>query len=206
MNNFLKAPLRYLILRTESGRLIWLHDILITFFLVILITAPFAIITNANFLHREGFLDKIGNFSSVLTGFYVAGLVAVATFPRQRNGLDAVIEFGKIKVSTDEGWNYLTRREYICSLFGYLSTLSLTVTVFSIISTIISSSISNFNEFQFYLFSYIVSIDRIFIRFILIIFINIPICHLAVSTFRGLYYLIDRMYAQSPTIPPKPDD
>lgn len=206
MKRFLEAPLRYLRLRSEAGRLIWLQDVFATLALVVIVTAPFVLVGKANFIHKDGFVDKIGSFSSVLTGFYVAGLVAVATFPRQKNGLDAVINFGKIKLSTNDGWEFLTRREYICSLFGYLSTISLCLTVFSIISIIITSSLPNFSFVKFELLSYNVSIDRRFIRLIVMISVNIPICHLAVSTFRGLYYLVDRMYAQSPIIKSKIDE
>ncbi|WP_311270999.1 hypothetical protein [Sphingobium sp. WCS2017Hpa-17] len=206
MESFLAAPLRYLRLRSETGRLIWLQDIFATFVIVTIVTVPFIIVSKANFIHKDGFVDKIGSFSSVLTGFYVAGLVAVATFPRQKNGLDATINYGKIKVATKEGWEYLTRREYICSLFGYLSTISLCITVFSIIAIIITSSMPSFSIVKFESLSYTVKIDRRFIRFLIMIIVNIPICHLAVSTFRGLYYLIDRMYAQSPVIKDKPED
>ena len=197
-----KIPFRYLTLKDENGKFLIRNDVPYLFLFILSISTPFIFLPNANFFHSDGFLDRVGDFSSVLTGFYVAGLIAVATFARRLHGLDGIIQIGKIKFrhKKSEEPEFLTRREYVCSMFGYLSVLSLGLTITTIALVIISDAIPDFYKVNFQVYNLNMSLHRSVVRAIFIIFFSIPLGHLAVTTFRGLYYLVDRLYAEQPKI------
>jgi hypothetical protein len=74
--------------------------------------------------YPNGFIDRLLTLTSALTGFYVAALVAAATF--NHPDLDNVIKSGPIALITkdSDGHNiseFLTRREFICTIFSYLA-------------------------------------------------------------------------------------
>lgn len=210
--------MRYLSLRGASGWPIIIHDIIPTGTTSILISAPFLIVKTTNYFHKDGFLDKFGTFSSVLTGFYVAGLVAVATFSMRFSALDEKMENGpvflwsKIEHIRELGLNEknydinkrsLTRREYLCHLFGYLATLSMILTLVTIVTIIVAQGVElpiavNISR------SLYVPLDLF--RAAFIIGFSIPISHLVTTTTRGLFYLVDRLYDKKPKILPKPSN
>lgn len=75
-------------------------------------------------------LDKITvsccNILTILPGFYIAALAAIATF--QAETMDTPLEGHKAYLCSREGEekkHNLTRRRFLCLLFGYLSFLSL---------------------------------------------------------------------------------
>jgi hypothetical protein len=201
-------PLRYLRLKTEKGWRLWMSDIPAAVAVGLLLSCPYMLIDQSNFFHKDGFLDKIGTFSSVLTGFYVAGLVAVATFPRNEAGLDKTIEVGKIKVSVEEGEEdeYLTRREYVCSMFGYLAFSSLLITAFSIVAVTTSDGLSVVGDYQWNYERLTIFISKSWLRGLAIGSCSVALGHVFATTVRGLYYLIDRIYAFAPTPLPRKDD
>lgn len=203
MERVLNAPFKYLRLRDDNGGLLFFHDFIFSIITILVLTVPFLLFGDASYFAKDGFLDKIAAFCSVLTGFYVAGLVAVATFPIQKSGLDSEIIVGKIKWMTDEGWEYLSRREYVCALFGYLAAISLLITFTSIIIVTVRQSIIVPENINININN--VVIEKFYIKIFVIFLCNIPISHLISSTVRGLYYLMDRIYVQTPQILPKKD-
>lgn len=192
-------PLRYLWLRNENESTIIWSDIAWVLFLSFCISAPFIIIPEANYFGVDGFLDRFGAFSSVLTGFYVAALVAVATFS-MHGDLDQPIKIGKVyRKSENSVLIPLTRREYVCYIFGYLAFISLALSIFSIImvvvaqpSAIILKSILSDRVAD--------SVAKIWVPGVALSMINIVIAHMIVTTCRGLIYLIDRLYIRTPKI------
>ncbi|RSU77403.1 hypothetical protein BRX37_05975 [Sphingomonas sp. S-NIH.Pt3_0716] len=201
-------PLRYLSLRGENGFPIWWRDIFLILLFLLGISIPFIIKNNANFFHKDGFIDKVGTFSSVLTGFYVAGLVAVATFAHQVNGLDKTIEVGRIKYPHKKGEDaeFLSRRQFVCSMFGYLAFLSLIITLASIVIVIVADANPKVEDASFSFSDWRVDIDKNYMRGVSIILFNIPVASLTITTLHGLYYLIDRLYAVSPSLLPLKDE
>lgn len=195
--NVLLSPLTYLNLKNSSGARSARRDIVACFFITILISLPFVLISGTNFFHADGFLDRIGNFLSVLTGFYVAALIGVASFRTDLTDLDKPIVTGPIYApSAIIGEDFpLTRREYVCYMFGYLSFMSL---ILSLVSIVTLSAISGREQLLF-VFSFI-GIKYAFIRSVSVILFTIPISSLCVTTIRGLYYLIERLYYQEPSI------
>lgn len=198
-------PLGYLSLEDESGKRLFLRNLLFLFIMVVIISVPF-IFLDSNYFGDKGFLDRFGDFAGVLTGFYIAALVGVATFASSVGDLDEEIEIGRIRrpirshnsKSTDV--EFLTRRQYVCSMFGYLSFVSLFLSVCAIIIVVIAPPLNSlindyFSQKSKMLITYGVS-------FLIVIF-NVIFSHLFITTCHGLYYLIDRLYAEKPKILPK---
>src|ERR1700730_2621647 len=90
-------PLRYFALVNNEKRHIHLcPSIVIAFFLAL----PFIAMPGAPFFSPNGFLDKLLTLLSCLTGFYVAALVAAATFSHP--DLDKTITAGPIALVTKD--------------------------------------------------------------------------------------------------------
>lgn len=203
MNYFL-YPLRYLKLVDEHGRALYRRDALLLIALTLILSLPF-IATDANFFSQSGFLERVGSFSSVLTGFYVAALVAVATFAVQSADLDKEITVGRItypESKYEDSFN-LTRREYVCAIFGYLAFASLLISILSILFVVIANpALKLLRKVSTYM-NLPQQIYETFIPGVLVIILCAVISHMIVTTGHGLYYLIDRMYARTPKTLPK---
>ncbi|MBS0274481.1 MAG: hypothetical protein JSR55_08775 [Proteobacteria bacterium] len=193
-------PLTYLSLTNSEKRHI---DLWPTLAFALVIALPFILISHSNFFHDGGFLDKLLLLTSALTGFYVAALVAVATFPNA--DMDKVITVGAItrKVKGADGKpdeEHLTRREFSCAIFGYLAFSALMISVVSVVSVSLSETID----------SALRSIPRIGVIFtdsyiayprgVLIAIYALAASHLVVVTCLGLYYLTGRVYRRDPQV------
>jgi hypothetical protein len=204
--NMFAFPLRYLSLESERGRRLYWLDAGSIAAVTILTSAPFIAFDQANFFHKDGFVDKVGTFSSVLTGFYVAGLVAVATFARDTTGIDKVIEVGRVRMPIKgREPEYLTRREYVCSMFGYLAFVSMALTIASIVCVTALGTNLFFKGLWFHFNAEVTHLSASPIRAAVIIFFNLALSSLLVTTVRGLYYLIGRLYDRAPTPLPRDD-
>jgi len=201
----LAFPIRYLRLQTVRGGKLWVRDLPASVVVGIILSLPYLFLSMSNYFHKDGFVDKVGTFSSVLTGFYIAGLLAVATFPRNEAGLDKPIEVGKIVLPRgDNGEDeYLTRREYVCAMFGYLAFISLLITVASIVLVTTSESLDSIHDLTFSIRGRDFVILKSHTRDTMLSISGIIIGHVFITTVRSLYYLIDRIYAVVPTPLPR---
>src|SRR5690349_14365686 len=86
-------PLRYFRLDNEEKRRV---DFWGTLVLAVCIAAPFILIPRAPFFQAGGFLDKLLVLTAALTGFYVAALVAAATFAHP--DLDRPMKTGAVTI------------------------------------------------------------------------------------------------------------
>ncbi|MGQ2906769.1 MAG: hypothetical protein ACT6QU_02330 [Aliihoeflea sp.] len=184
-------PLRYLALKNEARqRLIW-RDAIPVVLLATALSLPFWL-SPANFFGPSGFVDRFGAFAGVLTGFYIAALVGVASFSGALQGLDEVMQFGQVFVREDGEDRALTRREYVTAMFGYLSLLALSLS-FSAILMVVSADV-------------IRAWVPLWVGDISLSIFLVATSHMVVTTFHGLYYFIDRLYDAPATIPPKSDE
>jgi hypothetical protein len=123
-------PLRYFRLVNDEKRHL---DLWPTLLLAIILAVPFIFLPDTPFFHKDGFLDKLLILTSALTGFYVAALVAAATFTHP--DLDKVFKVGSVTLVThDHGQKileHLTRREFVCMIFGYLAFSSFLISLFA---------------------------------------------------------------------------
>ncbi len=199
-------PLRYLRLENAYGSYLVRRDTLPTLLLMLILCAPFIIIGGTNYFHKDGFVDKLSAFSGVLTGFYVAALIAVATFSPKLEGLDVPITQGEIRqprAPDSEKGDLLTRREYVCYMFGYLAFVSLILSISCIMTVVISPG---FGDFGFPIAAGLASMDipHGLMRAVAICAVSLPLSSLAITTVRGLYYLVERLYAEAPQIDEEP--
>lgn len=198
------SPFKYLRLRNERGTRLFFRDFGAIFLLAAVFSAPFIFFEQVNFSRAAGFVDKMGSLASVLAGFYIAALVAVGSFSASIGDLDKEITNGKIYLTPNDDTS-LTRREYICAIFGFLSFLALLLAVLSAfiliisppISTAISGATINLRGDEIDIFS--------ILRVASIIGYSAIVSAMIVTTFYGLYYLTDRIYEKSGEILPKDD-
>ncbi|MBX5268620.1 hypothetical protein HJB99_08005 [Rhizobium sp. NLR17b] len=204
--NILTYPLGYLRLKDADGRYLYRRNLLALVALTAIVSAPF-IIANANFFGDKGFLDRIGSFSAVLTGFYIAALVGIASFSTAIGDLDEEILVGPISREAANGEpENLTRRQYVCALFGYLSFVSLIISLGSILLIVLGGASTDvlmlFAEFP----RLAALADTItgLIRVGVVIICSLVISHMFITTCHGLYYMIDRLYHKEAQILKKP--
>lgn len=205
-NRIIFTPLRYLRLRDGKGRFLLTRNLVATLALTALLSVPFLAVSTSNYFHKDGFIDKLGSFSSVLTGFYVAGLLAVATFSAKLGDLDTPMDVGPAilpKSAPDEEDVKLTRREYVCTLFGYLAFLSLFITLVSITIVILTSGMPAVTGFDVSIGNRMLYVPREALRALPILLFALLAAHLAVVTCHALYYLMDRLYARKPELLPE---
>lgn len=186
-------PLRYFLLKNPEKKKI---DLWPTLIMGALLLGLFRIGPGANFFGSGGFLNNIINLTSSLTGFYVTALVAAATF--NHPDLDKIIERGKIYlISYDDRGNKqedaLTRREFSCIIFGFLSFSTMAFTIAAASAMPIAQSIPK-----------PLLIDGFDIRWLLslpaILLMSCWISHIFSVTLLGIYYLMERMYRFEPRI------
>ena len=140
-------PLRYFALyNAEKSKL----DTWPTLIFTILLSFPYIISENSSFFLAGGFIDKILPLTSALTAFYVAALVGVATFSNE--SLDKPITLGSIYfIEKDEKGDpekeFLTRREFACIIFGYLSFLALIFSITGALSITVDMKIGDIKFF-----------------------------------------------------------
>lgn len=198
----LLSPFKYLRLRSERGTRLFFRDFWAIFFLAGVFSAPFILFDQVNFSRAAGFVDKMGSLASVLAGFYIAALVAVGSFSASIGDLDKEITNGKIYLTADEDTS-LTRHEYICAIFGFLSFLALFLAVLSAFIVIISPPISSaISDISFNLKDMEIEIIQ-FLRVVSIVGYSVIVSAMIVTTFYGLYYLTDRIYEKSGEILPE---
>ncbi|VXD07763.1 conserved membrane hypothetical protein [Sphingomonas sp. T1] len=194
-------PLFYLRLRDVSGVHIVRRDIIAMFVVTAILCTPFILLPQANYFLKDGFLDKVATFSAVLIGFYVAALIAIATLSSSFADLDRIITSGVIRKPPVDGvkGDKLTRREYVCYMFGYMAFVSLLLTLLIMTITSISPIMKPFYV-TFCGFGYYSSWSSGWLRGFAIILTMIPISSLSVTTVRGLYYLVERLYDVEPVV------
>ncbi len=198
-------PLRYFSLVNDEKKHL---DIWPTVALAVVIAVPYLFVPGVSFFKANGFLDKLLTLTAALTGFYVAALVAAATF--NHPDLDKVIKSGPIALITkDVDGNkikdYLTRREFVCTVFGYLAFATFVLSLTA--AFCIGLSGINFAEaVKWPVVGVLFSGDYwLVIRGTVIAAIALLVGHVAVVTSLGLYYLMDRLYRHDRQITtPKP--
>lgn len=204
---FLFFPLRYLKLLREDGKLLLWRDLPVFAILLALILLPFTLIHGADFFGKEGFVDRFGALASTLTGFYVAALVLAATFTTENGDLDKPIEVGPVSLldQEDHTARKLSRREYVCIMFGYLSFISFALSVLSVIFVIVSGPLSVELPASLDLIGAAgKTISKMISYAGMTLFAGLA-SHLMITTCYGLYYLVDRLYAKKPVILPRKD-
>lgn len=198
------SPFKYLRLRNERGTRLVFRDLASMLIIALIFASPFVAFEQVNFSRAAGFVDRMGSLAAVLAGFYIAALVAVASFSASIGDLDCPITNGKIFLNKGDE-DSLTRREYICAVFGFLSFLSLFIAIASSFVLIIAPVVSGITSKDVIeIFHFSTSIFELVRSTVVFVYCFI-LSAMIVTTFYGLYYLTDRIYAKAPKILPKDD-
>ena len=199
-------PLRYFRLQNSEKRHL---DAWPTLIIAALIAAPYLLVPTASFFEGGGFLDKLLALTSALTGFYVAALVGAATFSHP--DLDRTIAVGAVALVRrgDDGkqiQELLTRRQFACAVFGYLSFATLFVSLFAGVA-IPLSEVPQTTLQALPIVGLLFDLPYfLYLRGALIIVFSLAIAHVAVVTSLGLYYLMDRLYRREPKVTTRKPD
>lgn len=196
------SPFRYLRLRNERRSRLIFRDVLPIGILTVFFALPFLVFDQVNFSRPSGLVDQMGSLASILAGFYIAALVAVGSFSASIGDLDNEISNGKIFVSPNDETS-LTRREYICAIFGFLSFLALLIAVLSAFILIVSSPLElAIGDKSFTVRDEVWKVINV-VRAFGVVAYSATVSTMIITTFYGLYYLTDRIYAKAPKILPK---
>lgn len=199
---FILFSAKYLLLRTEKGWLVLWRDVIPVILVSGSLFTFFLIFERANFFGTDGFFDKLGSLTSTLTGFYVAGLLAVAAFAAPGSALDDAIEVGPVFYGRENSPDRerLTRRQYVCSMFGYLAFLSLILSVLSVASSGLAAGASGaLQGITWQIAGYVIDAKAI-VRSLVELAVLVPMSHLIVTTGYGMYYISHKVYDKKPTI------
>lgn len=127
-----------------------------------------------------GLLKDLKDFVQVLFPFYVGALAAVATFNRE--GLDDVTVGGKATVRIGERLVELTRRQFICRLFGYCAVLS----IFLFVGVVVAKLVAPWGIAA-------VAGCGPYLRTATVFAFSLGFAHLIVISLWGIYYLANRL-------------
>lgn len=134
----------------------------------------------------SGLVAGVGSYLQVVTGFYIASLAAIATFNQKNMDLRMAGESPTLKVE----WmgvkreEKLSRRRFLCFLFGYLSFLSIFLYFGGVGANLLAQPIlSLLNGSTIFWFKWT------FVSVYLFIVYNL-IC----TTLLGLYYMTERIH------------
>ncbi len=138
-------------------------------------------------LGEKGLVATISDFIQVLTGFYIAALGAIATFPNKE--IDEPTDGVPLKLGNE----VLTRRQFLSYLFGYLSFAGFLFVLVSILLINVSDSL--------YLKSYLYSSSALeTISIIFLFFFFLSFCSIMYTTLYGLYYLTEKVHEYKPEL------
>lgn len=187
----LLSPLTYLRIRQGKGRFYYskrFYDFGLPITLGILTSMIcFSLPVEPVLLGDTGILNQVSGLLQLLVAFFIAALAAVATFDRksmdqEMRGHPALLKRWDPQ-EEKESDKVLTRRQFVCHLFGYLAFSSLFLLFMIIVAKMVYPSLEKVIEFKFLECLEVFSIFSFWC-----IFWNIII-----STVLGLYFLSDRM-------------
>lgn len=177
-------PLRYLSIK--NSRIRWFSFYIPGCITVIFVSVYHIFAVKINIFSDKGLLDLIYGYLSVLAGFYIASLAAIATF--QNRNLDTVLQGEPVKLTSYRGGQKvveeLTRRQFLCFLFGYCSLMSIFLLFASIFSRVFEENIKLLIPPDLHQV-----IVTIFLCIYMFFFFN-----LFITTMLGLNYLTERMH------------
>lgn len=132
-------------------------------------------------------LSGLLNFLNLLPGFYITALAAVATFNRKT--MDEELDGSKATLYAQENGQIkernLTRRRFLCYLFGYLSFISLFLFIVGIVIKIAPPT--EFIPLKYYNY-------KKYFECILAFLYMFTFYQMITVTLVGLFYLSDRMH------------
>jgi hypothetical protein len=140
---------------------------------------------------EKGVISVIVGYLQIVSGFYIASLAAVATFNKDSMdkpmpGIPVLLRSRRRKKGRSEA---LSRRRFLCFLFGYLSFMSLFLYFGGSALVLLAPHIKAIFAGELFLFlKWVVVIVYIFLT-----------SNMLVTTLLGLYYMTDRIHRREAT-------
>ena len=128
------TPLNYMKISHENK---FALDIVIPFFISILVCFFFYYLSYENMIGDNSIIYRINSILGILIGFFIASLAAVSTFDRPE--MDNIME----GIPPTLHKLPLTRRQFLCYLFGYLSFVTINIILISDTMNVFSVDIIN---------------------------------------------------------------
>lgn len=164
----------------------WIIPIMLT---SITVTMTFYYMPQMKIFTDRGIVGGFQKLLEVLVPFYIAALAAVATFDRK--GLDEEMKGEPVYLEIRKAGNEsriitLTRRQFICYLFGYLAFLSLILFVLILFCNLTTDDLSVilYTKIGVYAFYLKIMLSWLFL---------LAIWQLIITTLLGVYFLSERL-------------
>lgn len=182
------SPLSYLRIKHEEKR--W-YDFYIPFAVSLIVTIVYYFHANKiSLIQSNGLILQVNGLLQVLIGFYIAALAAVATFASA--SIDDLMEGDpptlfenyrdhKIEVK-------LTRRRFVCYLFGYLALVSFVLFCIGMVSVLIGK------PFHLWLLTFWSSTVILWLKTFFIGGYTFILMNIITTTLLGLYFLAVRFH------------
>ena len=193
------SPLRYFRIRHTDDKSynfsksvkVW-YDFYIPLFIAFAITITlFCYKIPFSFFAENGVVKQFSQMLSFLAGFYITALAAIASFNRKdldnpTKGTPLKIYKGAINQKTGQpfGDHILTRREYLCMLFGYLAFMSINLFLVGVLSELFHPLVVE------------LIYNHPFTRFVFLFTYLYLLSHIIVTTFIGIFYLSERIHQE----------
>ncbi|GAA6194526.1 hypothetical protein [Phaeobacter sp. NW0010-22] len=142
---------------------------------------------------KQGFLTGLLGTISLLPGFYIASLAAVATFGGEHMDETMPSPAPKvfIKTAQTEGSDELTRRMFLSYLFGYLAIVSLLLVAACFLLGVVAPGIRSLIETQWPTHAVLVVFS---LKTALVFSMSFVLGSILVTTLHGTYYLMERIF------------
>lgn len=180
----LLTPLSYLRIERQDK---WLDELILPLiFLLITLFVFWLLDWKLVVFGSSGLLAGVGSYLQVVTGFYIASLAAVATFNQKNMDHRMEGESPSLTVEWKGGKREekLTRRRFLCFLFGYLSFLSIFVYFGGVAANLLAQAVLN-----------VLPIAAVFwVKWFFVSVYLFVVYNLICTTLLGLYYMTERIH------------
>jgi hypothetical protein len=187
VQTYLKLFTALSFLKVRSSDLFWFQWIYPTLFCVIIQTFFWLLPSKPQIFGNAGIVNSINGLLNALIGFYLAALAAIASFPN--NTLDQLMKGRTPEIYIRRGGSKnlekLTRRRFLCILFGYCTFVSILIYFIGVTSSLLLPSLSSITFFISW---------KTFFKFSWLSIYFFLVSSLLITTLLGLHYLVDRMH------------
>ncbi|WP_243359343.1 hypothetical protein [Fundidesulfovibrio terrae] len=164
------------------------YDFVAPLVLAIVMVALYVILpAKPKLVGADGLIVKINGLLQILPGFYIAALAAISTF--NKSNMDEPMTGTPPRLVTHyrNKPEQLSRRRFLCLMFGYLSALSIIICG---LSSVVDVGVNNLKIF--------ILDENVFayVKLVFMFIFSFMISNLFVTTFLGLYYLSDRIHRE----------
>jgi hypothetical protein len=177
------APIRYLSIRHEiKSRFDWGWPLFLT---TITMVAFWLLPVTPTILGEAGVLKSIRELIALFAAFFVVALAAVATFARP--SLDEPMQGTTPRLDNRD----LSRRQFVCYLFGYLAVLSFGLFLGAIAAEIVFPS----------LHAALPPRALWWVKGICGTIFTFGFWNMVITTLLGIYFLVERVHLDTPATP-----